>query len=292
MGLIRNAVEQGRQAIESVRKLKPTSTPFDVVIIGAGPAGFSATLACKQHGLRYVTVEQESLGGRIAHFPRGKIVMTQPARLPIVGEIRLGEIGKDKLLSFMKEIESKTGIKIYYNEKMETIEKNERGFVVKTSRDSYATRAILLALGRGGTPRKLGVPGEELPKVVYRLIEPDQYVHQHILVVGGGDAALEAACSIAESSKSTVTLSYRSESFSRVKERNRQILKEAEASGKVKIVLNSNVREIRPREITIEVAGKLTELRNDTVIVCAGGILPLDFLKNLGIQVETKFGTR
>ncbi len=292
MGLIRNAVEQGRQAIESIRKLKPTGTPFDVVIVGAGPAGFSATLACKQYGLRYVTLDQETLGGRVAHFPRGKIVMTQPATLPMVGEIKFGEIGKEKLLDFMKDIEKKTGIKIYYNERMEEIQKNDRGFVVKTSRDSYATRAVLLALGRGGTPRKLGVPGEDLTKVVYRLIDPEQYDRQHVLVVGGGDAALESAWSIAEASPATVTLSYRGEAFSRIKEKNRQKLKGAEASEKIKTILNSNVKEIKAKEVVLESAGNLMEIRNDAVIVCAGGILPTEFLKGIGIEVNTKFGTR
>lgn len=292
MGLIRNAVEQGRQAIESIRKLKPAGTPFDVVIVGAGPAGFSATLACKHFGLRYLTLEQENLGGRVAHFPRGKVVMTQPAKLPLVGEIKFGEIGKEKLLDFMKDVEKKTGIKIYYNERMEKIQINDRGFVVQTSKDSYATRAVLLALGRGGTPRKLGVPGENLNKVVYRLIDPEQYARQHVLVVGGGDAALEAACSIAERSHSIVTLSYRGEAFSRVKEKNRHKLKEAEASGKVKTILNSNVKEIKEKSVIVESGANLTEMKNDAVIVCAGGILPTELLKSLGIQVDTKFGTK
>ncbi|MFI5305322.1 MAG: NAD(P)-binding domain-containing protein [Nitrospiria bacterium] len=292
MGLIRNAVEQGRQAVESIRKLKSTGTPFDVVIVGAGPAGFSATLACKQYGLRYVTIDQETLGGRVAHFPRGKIVMTQPAKLPLIGEIKFGEIGKEKLLEFMKDVEKRTGIMIGYNERMEAVQKSDIGFVVKTSRDSYATRTVLLALGRGGTPRKLGVPGEDLTKVVYRLIDPEQYHRKDILVVGGGDAALEAACAIAEKSQSIVTLSYRGEAFSRVKEINRQKLKEDEASGKVKTILNSNVKEIKEKAVLLETSGKLMEIKNDAVVVCAGGILPTEFLKSLGIVISTKFGTR
>ncbi|MBI1818967.1 MAG: NAD(P)-binding domain-containing protein [Nitrospirae bacterium] len=291
MGLIRNAVEQGRQAIEAIRKLKPGGTPWDVVIVGAGPAGFSAALACLQHKLRYVAIEQESLGGRVAHFPRRKIVMTQPATLPLVGKIRLGEIKKEKLLDFMRDVEKKTGVKIGYNERMEEVQKTDRGFIVKTSRGSYETRAVLLALGRGGTPRKLGVTGEDLPKVVYRLIEPEQYTRQHVLVVGGGDAALEAACAVAEGFHSTVTLSYRGASFSRVKEKNRQKLKEAEASGRLRTLLNSNVKEIKPETVTMETDGSVVELQNDAVIVCAGGILPTEFLKKIGIEVETKYGT-
>ncbi|MBI1822032.1 MAG: NAD(P)-binding domain-containing protein [Nitrospirae bacterium] len=292
MGLIRNAVEQGRQAIEAIRKLKPGGTPWDVVIVGAGPAGFSAALACLQHKLRYVAIEQETLGGRVAHFPRGKIVMTQPATLPMVGKIKFGEVGKEKLLNFMRDVEKKTGVDIRYNERMEEIRKTDHGFVVKTSRGSYETRAVLLALGRGGTPRKLGVTGEDLPKVVYRLIDPAQYTRQHVFVVGGGDAALEAACAVAaEEFHSTVTLSYRGASFSRVKEKNRQKLKEAEDSGRIRTLLNSNVKEIKPETVTVETGGSVVELQNDAVIVCAGGILPTEFLKNIGIEVETKYGT-
>jgi thioredoxin reductase (NADPH) len=291
MGLIRNAVEQGRQAVESIRKLKPTGTPLDLVIVGAGPAGFSASLASLQHKLRYVTIEQESLGGRVAHFPRGKIVMTQPAKLPLVGEIKFGEIGKEKLLGFMKEVEKKTGVQIRYNERMEEIQKTNQGFIVKTSRGSYETRAVLLALGRGGTPRKLGVQGEDLGKVVYRLIDPEQYRRQKVLVVGGGDVALEAACAVAAEVGATVTLSYRGDAFLRAKQKNLQRLKEAEAANRVQTVLNSNVKEVNLDMVVLEAGGKLMELKNDTVIVCAGGVLPTEFLKNIGVQVEMKFGT-
>ena len=291
MGLIRNAVEQGRQAIESIKKLKSNKTNLDVVIVGAGPAGFSAALACQQYKLKYVAVEQENLGGRVAHFPRGKIVMTQPAKLPLIGNIKFGEIGKEKLLTFMREVEQKTGIVIRYNERMEEIRKSDNGFIVKTSKGSYETRAVLLALGRGGTPRKLNVPGEDLSKVVYRLIDPEQYRRSHVLVVGGGDAALEAACSIAEKSNKTVTLSYRGDAFSRVKDKNRHKLQTAEASGKLRTILNSNVKEIKSEAVVIESNGNPVELQNDAVIVCAGGVLPTDFLKNLGVRVETKRGT-
>ncbi len=291
MGLIRNAVEQGRQAVEAIRKLKPSGTPLDLVIVGAGPAGFSASLASLQHKLRYVTIEQENLGGRVAHFPRGKIVMTQPAKLPLVGEIKFGEIGKEKLLDFMKEVEKKTGVQIRYNERMEEIQKTNPGFIVKTSRGSYETRAVLLALGRGGTPRKLGVQGEDLDKVVYRLIDPEQYRRQKVLVVGGGDVALEAACAVAGEAGATVTLSYRGDGFSRAKQKNLQRLKEAEAANRLRTVLNSNVKEVKPEMVVLEAGGKLMELENDAVIICAGGVLPTEFLKNIGVQVEMKFGT-
>lgn len=291
MGLIRNAVEQGRQAIEAIRKLKPKGSPLDVLIVGAGPAGFSASLASLQHKLRYVTIEQETLGGRVAHFPRGKIVMTQPAKLPLVGAMKFREIGKENLLVFMRDVEKKTGVQIRYNERMEDIQKTDRGFVVKTPRGTYETRAVLLAVGRGGTPRKLDVAGEELPKVVYRLIDPEQYRRQRVLVVGGGDAAMEAAWSIAAEPGTTVALSYRGEAFSRAKDKNRQKVKEAEGRGRLRVILNSTIGEIRRDKVILDKQGERIELPNDAVIVCAGGVLPTEFLKKLGVRVETKYGT-
>jgi thioredoxin reductase/NAD-dependent dihydropyrimidine dehydrogenase PreA subunit len=292
MGLIRNAVEQGRQAIEAIRRLKPGGAPLDVVIVGAGPAGFSASLAALQHKLRYVTIEQETLGGRVAHFPRGKIVMTQPAKLPLVGQIKFREIGKESLLNFMRDVEKKTGVRIRYNERLEDIQRKNGGFVVKSSRGSYETRSVLLAVGRGGTPRKLDVAGEDHAKVVYRMIDPEQYRRKRVLVVGGGDAAMEAAWSIASEPGTTVSLSYRGEGFSRAKDKNRQRVKEAEARGRLRVILNSNVREIRPDHVVLERQGEKLEIPNDAVLVCAGGVLPTEFLKKIGIRIETKFGTR
>jgi thioredoxin reductase/ferredoxin len=293
MGLIRNAVEQGRQALESVRKLEGIGKGEgpDVIIVGAGPAGIAASLAAKQHGLRFVTLEQESLGGTVAHFPRGKVVMTAPVHLPLVGKVKFSETTKEALLGFWQQVVEKTGLKLNFNERVESITPVESGFEVKTTRASYRPRAVLLAIGRRGTPRTLGVPGEELGKVVYRLVDAEQYRGQHVLVVGGGDAALEAAISVAEESGTTVTLSYRSEAFSRVKEKNRQRLAEAEAAGRLKVMLRSNVKRIEEQCIVIEQDGLVSELPNEAVIVCAGGILPTPFLKQIGIEVETKYGT-
>ena len=290
MGLIRNAIEQGRQAMDSIRKRNVKGKDYDVVIVGAGPAGFSATLGAMKHQLRYRTVEQDSLGGTVYQFPRGKLVMTQPATLPIVGKIRFRETTKEKLLDFWGQVKQKTGAQISFGERMETIARNGKGFDVKTNKGNYHAGSVLLAIGRRGTPRKLGVPGEELPKVVYRLIDPEQYRGQHVLVVGGGDAALEAACSIAEETGTTVTLSYRSEAFSRAKEKNRQRVDELEKAKRLTLRLPSNVKQIYADKVDIEHNGKVTSIPNQAVIVCAGGILPTPFLKEIGIEVETKHG--
>ncbi len=292
MGLIRNALEQGRQAVEAIHARRPKGgNAFDLIIVGAGPAGFAASLTALSKRMRCITIEQESLGGCVFQYPRGKLVMTAPATVPLIGKVNLRQTSKEALLGFWQEVERKTGVKINYRERVEDIVPDGDGFLVKTSRGEYRAHSVLLAIGRRGTPRKLGVPGEELPKVVYRLIDPEQYAGRHVLVVGGGDSALEAAASIAESGGGSVVLSYRGESFGRAKQGNRDRLKRASEEGRLKVMLNSNVRQIAPDSVAIEQQGRILTLSNDAVIVNAGGVLPADFLRRVGIDIETKYGT-
>lgn len=292
MGLIRKAAEQGRQAMESIAKLKGSNLPYDVVIVGAGPAGLSASLGAMEKKLRFVTIEQEdAFGGTVYHYPRNKVVMTSPVQLPIVGKMKFCEVSKEKLLEFWQGVLRQTGLKVNFSERMETLRPDGKGFVVKTAKAEYRTRAVLLAIGRRGTPRKLGVPGEECAKVVYRLIDAEQYRGQHVLVVGGGDAALEAALACSEQPGTKVALSYRSEAFGRVKPKNRELLKKAQAAGRINVLLSSNVKSITPHQVILEQQKRMVELSNQAVIVCAGGVLPTPFLKEIGIQVDTKYGT-
>lgn len=294
MGLIRNAIEQGRQAMVSIRTLvdAPHRNQLDVVIVGAGPAGLCATLAAAEGNLRYATIEQEVLGGTVAHFPRRKLVMTQPAVLPIVGKMQFKEVQKETLIDYWRGVEKDSGIAVNYGENVEAVEAAPNGgFVVKTSRRNYNTRTVLLAIGRRGSPRKLGVPGEEMDKVVYRVIDPEQYRNQHVLVVGGGDSALEAATSIAAEPGTTVTLSYRSDAFSRAKAKNRQLIEQMQKSGRLTVLFGSNVKAIRDGAVDIAIGDKVQTIKNDAVVVSAGGILPSGFLRTIGIHVETKWGT-
>ena len=296
MGLIRNALEQGRQAMEAIcssrgKTSSSSGDMLDVLIVGAGPAGFAASLTAMAHGLRFATIEQESLGGCVFQYPRGKLVMTAPATVPLVGKINFRQTSKEALLEFWKEAERKTGVKINYRERVEDITRERGGFVVKTSRAQYRARTVLLAIGRRGTPRKLNVPGEELPKVVYRLIDPEQYAGQRVLVVGGGDSALEAAASVAESGSGGVVLSYRGEAFDRAKARNRDRVQAAARTGSLQVMLQSNVKKIDREQVAIERGGEMLHMENDAVIVSAGGVLPSDFLRRVGISVETKYGT-
>ena len=292
MGLIRNAVEQGRQAVDQIvaRRPRGRGAQLDLVIVGAGPAGFSASLAALSKKLRFATIEQDSLGGCVFQYPRGKIVMTQPATLPIIGKVSMTLTSKEQLLEFWLDAQRRTGLEIRCNERVESITREGDGFVVRTPKGELRTAAVLLAVGRRGTPRKLGVPGEDSSKVVYRLIDPEQYAHRRVLVVGGGDSALEAAASLAESG-ATVALSYRGEAFQRAKTRNRERIAASVESGALQLLLKSEVKAIAPDRVAIVHNSKGLHLANDAVIVSAGGILPTDFLRDIGIEVETKWGT-
>jgi len=293
MGLIRNATEQGRQAVASIKKLSGFGKQgqLDLIIIGAGPAGISAALAAKEAGLSYQVIEQDDLGGTVFKYPRGKVVMTAPAKLPIVGEMNFREVSKETLLAFWNKINEEQKLNVSYRDRVDKVVPMGESFEVHAQSGVKQSRAILLAIGRRGTPRRLGVEGEDQKKVVYQLIDPEQYKGQHVLVVGGGDSALEAATSIADQPGTTVTLSYRSEAFGRAKTKNREKLVTQQASGRLNVRLKSTVKKIGTDTLELSYEGQVQTIPNEAVIVCAGGILPTDFLKSIGISMETKYGT-
>lgn len=294
MGLIKNAIEQGRQAIghaaAAARRIKGDPQALDVVIVGCGPAGLAASLGAMERKLAFVTLDQSTLGGTVAHFPRGKVVMTAPATLPLVGQVKFGEISKERLLAFWDKVLAETGLKPHFEEQVTAIRREGDLFEVVTQQHVYRTRTVLLAIGRRGTPRTLDVPGEDLEKVVYRLIDPEQYAGKRVLVVGGGDSALEAAIQLAEQPGTQVTLSYRSATYSRARAKNRDRMALAVASGRIAEVLESRVAAIWPDAVELIQRDNRLRVANDTVIVCAGGVLPTQFLREAGIAVETKFG--
>jgi len=217
--------------------------------------------------------------------------MTAPATLPIVGKVNFREVSKEKLLEFWKKIESDQKLNVRYRERVESVTPAGSGFKIQTSKDLVQARAVLLAAGRRGTPRQLGVPGEDLPKVVYLLIDSEQYRGKHVLVVGGGDSALEAAGSIADQPGTTVTLSYRGKAFGRARVKNKDRVMAHVETGRIDLYLESNVKKIDVKTVGLAVNGQVLTLANDAVIVCAGGILPIEFLKAAGIDMVTKYGS-
>ncbi|MCW5636929.1 MAG: NAD(P)-binding domain-containing protein [Rubrivivax sp.] len=297
MGLIRKAAEQGRQAMEAIRRRGKVAgrgaagDEHDVLIVGCGPAGLSAGLAAMEHKLRYLLIEQEpSLGGAVFHYPRHKVAMTAPVKLALVGTMRFTDVRKEKLLEFWQGVVARTRLAIRFNEGMLGLAREGDGFVVTTTRGTHRARSVLLAMGRRGTPRKLEVPGEDGPQVVYRLVDPAQYDGQAVLVVGGGDSALEAAIALAERPGTTVTLSYRSAAFSRVKARNRDTLAALQASGRVAVMLESQVLAVESGRVRLQTTQGEQALANDAVIVCVGGQLPIALLQKAGVAFDTHHG--
>ena len=295
MGLIRNAVTQGREVVDYIscfikENERAEKALFDTVIVGAGPSGISASLAAFKYKLKFLTVEQSDIGGTILHYPRHKIVMTSPMDLPMYGKIKLKETTKEALLDLFIGVIKKTGLKININEKMTEL-RQENGYLrVITAKGEYLTKTAVLAIGRRGTPRKLGVLGENLSKVTYRLLDPEQHKNQNLLVVGGGDSAVEAAMSLSCQLGNNVVLSYRGDAFGRIKPMNKQRLDEAISKNLIKILFNSNLKEIKEKDVKITVGEEIKVIQNDYVYIFAGGELPNEFLTKIGVKIEKKFG--
>lgn len=293
MGLIKNSVEQGQQAIESIIKNKKQRKidVIDVAIIGAGPAGISATLAAKKYGLSSITLEQDSLGGTVFTFPRSKIVMTSPMNLPLYGKAKLFDTSKDELLQLWKKVIKEHDIEIVENTKVENIFPQENGtFKLVTNKNTeHIANHVLLAIGRRGSPRKLGVPGENTQKVAYRLLEPELISNKKIIVVGGGDSAIEAALLLKDQNE--VILSYRKDQFSRLKPKNKEKIVQAEEDNSFSIIFNSNLVRINPDTVLLKLEdGTTKEFQNDLVYIFAGGELPTTFLEKAGVKVTKRFG--
>jgi len=291
LALIKNAVNEGRDCIDTIsNRLRNMGSArsaqgiLDVLIVGAGPAGISASLRAIENKLKYITLERDEIGGTVAKYPRQKLVMTSPVEVPLYGKFKKRELSKEEMLEFWNKVLRDAGFNHRSGEKVDDIKKGEDGiFTVVTSKNQYRAHAVLLALGRAGEPRKLGVKGEDLPKVMYRLLEADHYVNKKILVVGGGDSAVEAAMGLANQVGNKVTLSYRQERFGRIKERNSQRVEECISKGKLTVVFKSAPVEFKPESVILDVKGEKQEIPNDFVWIFAGGTPPNDFLKKIGV---------
>lgn len=291
MGLIKNSVEQGKQAVENISKTieKGHTAQYDVVIIGAGPAGISASLQAKKIGLNFKILDQDSLGGTVFNFPRAKIVMTSPMDLPSYGKIKLFETSKTELLELWKKVLANNQISVQENTKVKEIKKEGNNFIVVSEQgEQFKTNKVLLAIGRRGSPRKLNVKGEEMEKVAYRLLEPELILGKKVLVVGGGDSAIENALLLVP--QNTVTLSYRSETFNRLKPKNATRIKEAIESKSLRMEFSTTVSSISENEVALERDGEIIKIENDLVYIFAGGELPTQFLEKSGIEITKRFG--
>lgn len=300
MGLIRNAMTQGRQAVEGIaRELRAAGGSgahggdvLDVFIVGAGPSGLAAALTAKKAGLRFEIVDQEQVGGSVYHYPRKKVVVTSAFEIPYYGTVKARAISKEELLAIWHEVIDAARLTIHTGERVDTVSRADGLFSVGTSRRTYRARRVLLAIGRRGSPRKLEVPGEEAPHVAYSLADAADFRGDRVLVVGGGNSALEAAAALAEPALGNhVALSYRGDVLARATTSVRRQFEALVEAGRIRALLKSEVRAIHERAVDLTAAGSELRVDADRVFVFAGGVLPSAFLRQLGVHVDTKFGT-
>ncbi len=287
ISLIRNAIAQGKLVVDRIAEINKIrsnpNTDFDLVIIGCGPAGLSASLTAMENHLSYVTIDQQDPGGTILQYPRRKLVMTQPVDIPLYGRLDKREYSKEHLLELWQNIIQNRKLNILPQTKLEEIRRHDSFFSITAGGKEITAGFVVLAMGRRGTPRKLGAVGEDRAKVMYQLIDAQSYEKMNLLVVGGGDSAAEAAIGLARQNGNIVHLSYRKPKLFRIKKKNEERINEMIKTGSIKPIFNSNVIEIKDKLALVAVDGKTVEIPNDYVFIFAGGIPPFDMLKEMGI---------
>ncbi len=295
MGLIRNAVKQGKLAAAHASKTLSGGggAQFDVLIVGCGPAGLAASLACAEAKVKYICIEQAKFGGTIYNFPKQKVVMSHPLDFPLVGQFKFNKnkVSKEELLSLWSHLKKQSNLNMIEDCRFINLQKKGDVFHVETSKGNMTAKKVILGMGVRGTPRKLNLPNEDLPKVTYNLLDPDQYQQKWIAVVGGGNAGVEAAQYLCKPGlRNKVFLLVRGPTFDRCNEENQNIIKDYERKGMVKICYNTTVEQIHKDHLIVKMDGQTLRVQNDFLFIFAGAILPFAFLKSLGIMIDTKYG--
>ena len=295
--VIKLAMEQGYNVIRHIASLSDAKIDkagtYDLIIIGAGASGLNAALEAKERGLSAIVLEKGKMANTIENFPEKKWVYAEPDSKPAKGKLWLDGAQKEDLVARWNQIVKNNRLDVRIEEGVESVTRTGEGiFQVKTSKSTYTAKRVILAIGQRGNPRKLGVKGEDQEQVYHRLYSPRHYKNEDILVVGGGNSAIEAALTLSE--QNNVVLSYRRDQFSRIFKDNERKLNEAVASGKIKTILNSNVKEFKKTTYDLEIAEndgakKIEELPYNHAFVLVGAELPIKFLKSVGIKMENEW---
>jgi thioredoxin reductase len=260
----------------------------DVAIVGSGPAGLSAGLSAHLAGLSYVVLEQGDLADSVRRYPRHKILLAENSRVPVYGRLWVGNASKETLLSVWEAIISENGLEILTGYRVDAVLRLGESFVVRSGERSVRARRVVLAMGRRGTPRRLGIPGEDLPNVFYDIVEMEDFAGRRVVIAGGGDSAAESVLGLANQAGTVVHLIHRGETFDRMQPSLQAKLKKAVTERRVNLVLKARIREIHADVLIVDVGERTHKLSYDDLIVRVGGEAPVHMLEGLGVRIVSK----
>jgi putative YpdA family bacillithiol system oxidoreductase len=289
----KNALE-AVNSIDSFLRLKQLDCDCsDIVICGAGVAGMAAAVEAKKRGLTVTLIEKSKTLQTILDFPEAKHIYANPQTLKLDSPFNVEDCSKEEFLEYTGKVIEEYNLEILEGESIAGIEKANDGsiIVISESGNQFRGKSVLLSMGRRGNPRKLNIPGEELNKVHHSLLIPQGYSGRNIVVIGGGNSAVEAAMALC-SDGAKVTISYRKEGFFRISKENRKLLKAYLDEKRIEVVYNSNPTAINEEGVVLSAGSEEQKLEADDIFILAGAESPNKLLESLGLKIENTWSSR